>query len=156
MRSSSDRMKPAHDLPGPVGGRQETTTRSGQGGGYPDICTDYVGTMARGISDPRLEDLRALGIHDRWLRVARAIGVDAFIQVWRILDEGNNTSEGVRVRVPMFSSWRRRKRNMYIVALAESKSPREIRKHLLGQGWCERISERHISRIIAKAKGKAG
>lgn len=151
MRSRTSRIGDLHGLESWVGGRQDDPAQCPKGGGYLDSCNTSWGGMARGARDPRLSDLRALGIGERWLRIAREIGVDEFLTVWRILDEANEDGfAGARVRVPLFRSWERRLRNRYILALAASGSgAREIRRRLLRER-CEELSERHIHRIIAQ------
>lgn len=140
-----------------VGGRQSRDPLPTWGGGYLDICTDsrFQKTAPAGAADPRLDELRQIGLPYRWLQVARAIGVDAFLVVWQILDQENHDATGqqisARVRVPMFSRYLKFQRNRYVRTLAESgRSPAEIRE-LVRTELCEELSERHIARIIGSA-----
>ena len=83
-RSSDRGMQPEGDRgqagagPRGVGGRLGEGAGRAPGGGYPDICTGD----GSGVGDPRLDELRAIGLADHWIRVAEAIGVDAFVLVW--------------------------------------------------------------------------
>lgn len=149
MRSSSDRMTAGAGM---VGGRLADPPSPEEGGGYLDICTSPWAGMRPAPRDPRIDALVSLGISDRWIRIARVVGVDAFLAMWRILDEESDGYHGARVRVPRYESWRRQARNEYIVQLAEQGlRPRQIRRILAKERVCGSISERHICRIIASA-----
>lgn len=103
--------------------------------------------------DPRLDELREMGLQRVWLDVSEEIGVDAMLKTWRILDRAHSSGgdEG-RFMVPMrsYGSYLRFQRNRYIEALdASGMKPREIREKLSKQ-LCEQISIRHISRILKR------
>lgn len=140
-----------------VGGRQEAAPRAAGGGGYLDICgaPGFKRTAAAAFpADPRLDELRQIGLPYRWLQVAQSIGVDAFLITWQILDQENRDGGGgarARFRVPMFSRYLRFQRNRYVRTLAESgKRVHEIQQSVRLQ-LCEELSERHIARIISPA-----
>jgi hypothetical protein len=100
----------------------------------------------------RLAELRTMGIAAPWLRVADAIGVDAFLAVWRILDQESSfrSDQGDIVpRLRAYRSYLRYQRNRYIELLTSSGwTPQAIRDavHL---NLCERISLRHIYRVMS-------
>lgn len=99
-------------------------------------------------------ELREMGLSPTWLRIAETIGTEQFLSVWRILDESNRDlhrgrREKVRVWVPLYATYLRHRRNRYIKALAaEDLRPLDIQQRVYRE-LCERISLRHIVRIIA-------
>jgi hypothetical protein len=98
-----------------------------------------------------LAELQAFGLGQRWVRIAEAIGAEAFLRMWRILDEENLAApagrDQARIRVPMLISYLRFRRNQRVRELAaEDLSAKEIRQALLREG-CEPVSVRHINRL---------
>lgn len=143
-----------------VGGRQEKAGWPGGGGGYLNTCTllnpAEGGSGGEGYCDPRISELKEIGLGSKWLKIAEAIGFDAFMAMWRILDSndiGNSvhSSERVRMWIPAFRRYLRYQRNRYISALALEPgiTPHEVQKKiqkLLG----ESLSFAHIKRIMDK------
>lgn len=129
------------------------------GGGYQDVCTVLEfekkppARKKNAAADPRLDELRRMGLPRVWLQVAEAIGVDAFLATWRILDADPATWHNetiLRVRLRPYRSYLRYQRNRYIEALtAQGLKPDEIRQRLRKQ-LGEDVSHRHITRL-AKA-----
>ncbi|UGA37565.1 hypothetical protein JOS77_26940 [Chromobacterium haemolyticum] len=73
--------------------------------------------------DPRLDDLRRMGMHHSWQRVAEEIGMDAFLAMWRILDaeeQWHHSAGGMEVRLRRYRSYEQYQRDAYILQLAES------------------------------------
>jgi hypothetical protein len=145
-----ERRKATSGLPrGGVGGRQATPPSPPQGGGYLDIHS--ISNFCE-KPDQRLGDLRAMGLPAHLLRAAEAIGADAFLAFWRIMDQepSTRTDKGdIELRMRPYRSYLRYQRNRYIEQLtALGKTPADIREavrlHL-----CERISLRHIYRVMA-------
>lgn len=99
-----------------------------------------------------------MGLDYRWLVVAERVGVHNFLIMWRTLEESQpgqpgGGRESVRVRIPSLTRLRRRLRNRWIRELATAGHPLyEIRRIVADPGQagelCERLSVRHISRII--------
>ncbi len=91
-----------------------------------------------------------MGLPRTWLRVASAIGVDAFLAMWRILDSecGDiQPGEVLRVHLRRYRSYLRYQRNRLIESLyAEGKNPDEIKAHIRSV-LSENVSPAHISRI---------
>lgn len=91
-----------------------------------------------------------MGMPRTWIRIAAAIGVDAFLAVWRILDaECGDIQPGEVLRVPLrrYRSYLRYQRNRLIESLYdEDKEPGEIKAHIRAV-LCEDVSSAHISRI---------
>ncbi|MFN2309672.1 MAG: hypothetical protein ABR553_08035 [Gammaproteobacteria bacterium] len=97
-----------------------------------------------------------MGMHPRWLRIAEEIGIDAFLSMWRLLDENppNMPGSTVYVSMPRFTRFLRYQRNRFIEALvvAGVGSP-EIKKRVAVE-LCEDVSVRHIDRISAKLRNR--
>lgn len=129
-----------------VGGRQGQVPPAGRGGGYQSTCT--VSNFAD--FDERLEELRAMGLPARWIRIAETIGIDDFLAMWRILDSDQSirSEKGdLETTLRPYSSYLRFQRNRYIEALVQQGlGVREIQAAVREQ-LCEVISLRHISRI---------
>jgi hypothetical protein len=91
-----------------------------------------------------------MGLPRVWLRVAEAIGIDAFLATWRILDADPSTWHNetiLRVRLRPYRSYLRYQRNRYIEALtAQGLKPEEIQRRLQRQ-LGESVSHRHITRL---------
>lgn len=141
------------DRPDPqgVGGRRPPAPPPPGGGGYLDICTGLK--LLPGDApdrDPRLDELRSMGLPSVWLRIAAAVGVDAFLATWRILDSepAFRSDDGdLDIRMRSFRSYLRYQRNRYIESLCSAgMTAREIQE-AVHRHLCERISIRHISRI---------
>lgn len=143
------------DLFDGVGGRQAPTPASPRGGGYPDICKvlNFDITAAQKKRDPRLEELRQMGLQRIWLDVAEEIGVDALLKMWRIVDnDPDSLGDNGRLILPLcrYNTFLRYQRNRYIEALSNmGMKPREIHEKLNAQ-LCEQISIRNITRIVKK------
>lgn len=136
-----------------VGGRQGYTPPPAGGGGYPDICNvlNFDPSTEQKKRDPRLEELRQMGLQRMWLDVAEEIGVDAFLKIWRILDQDKSSiGDDGRLLVPLrsYRTYLRYQRNRYIEALFnKGLKPSEIQIKLRDQ-LCETITISHISKII--------
>lgn len=134
-----------------VGGRHSPPPPSTKGGGYQNKCEFFkFSTAAEKKRDPRLDELREMGLQRVWLEVAEAIGVDGFLAVWRILSE-DPASIGdvgrIEVAIRSFSAYQRYQRNRYIETLtAQGYTPEQIRRKLIEQTG-EQISNRHILRL---------
>lgn len=136
-----------------VGGRQGYTPAPAGGGGYQDICNvlNFDPSTEPKKRDPRLAELREMGLRRVWLNIAEEVGVDALLKIWRILErDPSGTDKEGRLVVPSYSSFLRYQRNRYIEALsAGGMKPREIQEKLKAQ-LCEQISIRHISRLVTQ------
>lgn len=138
---------------GGVGVRHGKTSPEGGGGGYPKKCEIFKFSEPPKKRDPRIDELRKMGLQKPWIEVAESIGMDAFLKVWRILDSDmTNVGDDGRLLVPLraYSSYLKFQRNRYIETLTGlGYRPDEIQKMLKKQ-LCEEISIRHISRIQTK------
>ncbi|MFZ5621134.1 MAG: hypothetical protein ACOY5W_08955 [Pseudomonadota bacterium] len=141
-----------------VGGRQAQGRTAAGGGGSPDNCSDFEihgrGQKNRGATDPRLDELREMGMRPRWIHIAEQIGVDAFLVLWRLLDENPPNMPGttVYVSMPRFTRYLRYQRNRFVeVLVQEGLSARDIQRQVRRE-LCEDISIRHIDRISEKLR----
>jgi len=132
-----------------VGGRHSAGARSQGGGGYLDICT----SQGSRFGDPRLAELAELGLGRHWLRVASAIGVDAFLATWQILSQDDSVQDDCgRVHIPAISTWQRYQRNRYIATLAAQEwTAAEIRQELRRRLGYD-LTEGHIRKLMRGAE----
>lgn len=89
-----------------------------------------------------------------WLDVAEAIGVDAFLCMWRILDREQSmhtdSESQIEVRLRRYRSYQRYSRNRYVEALfRQGLNARQI-QHLLLQQLCETTCISNILRLRPK------
>lgn len=146
------RCRYTNDMFGGEGARQTTPAPQTEGGGYQNICTvlNSDASAAERKRDPRLEELRQMGLQRIWCEVAEVIGFDALLKMWRILDsDPDSIGDNGRLILPLcrYSTFLRYQRNRYIETLAEmGEKPRDIQRILKTQ-LCEEISLRHISRL---------
>lgn len=102
--------------------------------------------------DPRLAELRKIGIKRIWLQVAERIGVDAFLEMWRILDDCDERKKGAYLYIPTFSTFLRYQRNQFIRTLAGAGLPSAAIRDRVKRDLRERLSLRHVDRVAAGAK----
>lgn len=136
-----------------VGARQGHAQPTAGGGGYLDECTP-----SQLWEEARLRELAEMGMPQVWLDVAREIGYEPFMRMWRVLDsavEMRSESESmIEVQLRRFSSFQRYQRNRFIEALVNmGLSTTEIQnrvKRELG----EELSVRHLVRLAARGRGR--
>jgi hypothetical protein len=137
-----------------VGGRQANPLPPAGGGGYQDTCGFFKFRPAADQKkrDPRLDELTSMGLPRTWLQVAEAIGVDAFLAMWRILDADDSLHEDnmIKSHLRPYRSYLRFQRNRYIETLAALKVPCATIRDMLKRQLGEEISERHISNLANK------
>ncbi|MNV83546.1 hypothetical protein D3C71_1773600 [compost metagenome] len=105
-----------------------------------------------------MRELAEMGLPQVWLDVAREIGYEPFMRMWRVLDsavEMRSESESmIEVQLRRFSSFQRYQRNRFIEALVNmGLSTTEIQnrvKRELG----EELSVRHLVRLAARGRGR--
>jgi hypothetical protein len=99
-----------------------------------------------------MHDLRTMGIPTPLLRAADAIGVDAFLAFWRIIDQEPTyqTDKGdIELRMRPYRSYLRYQRNRYIEQLASQGCTPAAIQEAVRLDLCERIGLRHIYRVMA-------
>ena len=146
--------------PGPMqmrmslgGGSAGTPRPAGQGGGYQDVCTESGADLPRAgaapPADPRLDELRLIGLPQPWPRVARLVGYDNFMLFWQALATVEEAGTRDRVVLPKLSTYLRFQRNQLVRSLAaDGLSAEEIRAHLI-EVHSEAPTESHIRRLIS-------
>lgn len=158
-------VTPSVRLPGrPPGARQGPLPPARAGGGSRPICTGSgaaVGRSARGAAgaaaapadppaeDPRLAELRALGLSHVWLRVAEVIGFDAWLQAWEVMATDDAVvDDRRRVYVPPLESFMRYQRNLVIRSMAESGASVDQILQRLRADFRESWSRKYLLRMI--------
>ncbi len=145
-----------------VAGRQINHHKLRRRGGYQRTGdpSNFDQSAEKNSRDARMNELRAMGLQQHWLKIADEIGVDEFLKIWRILDRelqsGESSSSG-RLIVPLrlYSTYLRYQRNRYIESLAnEGNPPRIIRRKLMTL-LHEKISIRNILAVIKKCHDAA-
>lgn len=97
-----------------------------------------------------------MGLPDRWLRIARRIGFDAFFAVWQILDEdapssqGQDRGEQIRVWVPRMVRYVTYQRRLYIRSLSHL-STDDILKRLRDECGVT-MHRRAVQRVLLDAR----
>lgn len=131
-----------------VGGRQAAPLSPAGGGGYLDICTVFKFRAADGQKkrDPRLDELVSMGLPRTWLQVVEAIGVDAFLAMWRILDADDSLHEDGRVKafIRQYRSYLRFQRNRYIETLVALNLPDRVICETIRSQLGENVSKRRV------------
>lgn len=163
-----------------VGGRQAYEPGPAGGGGYlnkrnpSEVAKGAVKKIAKfrkphavgengaGPEDLReeslLEELEAMGVSRVMLKVAHAIGFEAFMTMWRILDAAPETltdsGSSIAVRMQRLGAYKRYQRNRFIEAMvAMGMTHPEISRSVrveLG----ENVTDRHIWRLMAAGRVK--
>lgn len=144
---------PLPDTTQTVGGRQATQAITPKGGGYLNTYTAFklrTGAIKKIGRDPRLDELQALGLHATWQKVAAEIGVDAFLAMWRIVDQEqqwHHPKGTLEIPLRHYSSYLRFQRNQFIRALSMAgMTEKEIHYRLL-TALGEKLDPTHIKRI---------
>lgn len=140
-----------------VGGRQPDPPPRRRGGGYQHGCSfprRAVGARSAGAADdPRIEELRRVGIGRAWLRVAQAIGFEAFLAAWQVLASDESIlDDRSRVLVPSPTRYSRYQRNLLIRQLHEQGlDPRAIVQNIR-RTLNEQITESHVQRLLRQIR----
>lgn len=168
------------DVPG-VGARHGHGHSTAGGGGYRNGCTPTevahgarkkiakisrfapVGEFgARQLDDREkalLAELDAMGLSRVLLQVAHAIGFDAFMVAWRILDAAPETwtdsESGIQLRMPRLTTYKRYQRNRFIEAMAAIGMTQPEIARAVARDLGEKVSDRHIWRLMAAGRVKA-
>ena len=136
-----------------VGARHKETPITSEGGGYLDIYPDSKFSKKNSDCDPRLDELREIGLPKPWLDIAGEIGFDALLSVWHSLSSYASDQDNRHyVYVPRFSRWTRRQRNMTISALSETGLSNKLIQIKIKNEVGEIVSIAHIKRIISQSK----
>jgi len=139
-----------------VGGRQSPLRLPFPGGGYQDVCTVSAAGVgapagARAAEDPRIRELRDVGLPRIWIRVARTIGFDAFVAMWLVLMQDGHVDDRCRVVVPNYTRYLRFQRNRLIRQLVGEGFGVDEIQVAVKAATGETVSESHIRRASARA-----
>ncbi|WP_422452472.1 hypothetical protein [Endozoicomonas sp. ALC066] len=136
-----------------VGARQENTPFPQRGGGYLNICTDSEVCHLQNSAMP-LSELSAMGVSFTWQKVAAAIGIEAFLKLWQILDQshdqGAELNSSIRVTVPRYERFLRYQRNQVIKFLVNQGRSPVVIQHYLKAEMGIHISLRTVQRVARR------
>jgi hypothetical protein len=102
--------------------------------------------------DPRMDELITVGLSPRLIEVARAIGVENFFTLWRLVDGTplGTPGEQISLKFPRFTRWVRHCRNRLIVSLhRDGLSLCHIRQRVYAELGVD-VSIRSVRRVIEK------
>jgi len=96
--------------------------RAAGGLGYLDVYTKVESSIQKNRArDPRITQLKKMGMDWRWIRIAQQIGFDAFIQTWALIsDLFEDERPYVRASIPHVKKLIRYQRNILIRRLDAS------------------------------------
>ena len=138
---------------GGVGARHKETKIPEGVVGYLDNCTSSDFLEKLFLHDPRISELREMGLSRHWVDIAEAIGFDSFIVVWQKLsDHDDSRSNNCSVYVPKFAGWLKYQRNRVIISLRSSGACYLDIQHALKKDLGETVSVAHIKRIVGATK----
>lgn len=144
---------PAARRPEGVGARRRRAAPGGAGGGYLNGCTP-----SELRADPRLRELAEIGLSATWLSVARLLGYDAFVEMWRQLSSDpalRNDDDQIELRLRPIRALERYQRNRYIATLVQAGiKPSQIHE-MVRSDLGERLSLRHIKRLAAAGRRRS-
>jgi hypothetical protein len=134
-----------------VGGRHGRPGRRRRGGGYLNEC------ISPDVwEEAKIRELETMGLPGVWIAIAREIGYERFMAMWRILDRSlqmrSESESMIEVQLRRFSSFQRFQRNRFIESLvAAGFDDRQIREMVRDQ-LGEKLSMSHISRLAGRRK----
>lgn len=137
-----------------VGGRQRDSSPRRRGGRYLNECIPSdLWELAK------LRELEVMGMPGVWLEVARTIGYEPFMAMWKILDRSvamrSESESMIEVQLRRIASYHRFQRNRFIESLAATgMADRQIQAALERQ-LGEKLSLSHISRLAAPRRVRA-
>ena len=145
-----------------VGARQTNPSASAAGGGYLEIYTfsefgfrpSEKNRAAAPEKDPRLQQLREIGLNHIWQEVAGAIGYDNFIKMWQILDghdEIRRPDGAILTALRAYRAQKRYQRDRFGV-LIKRKFGNAAAVERVERQMCEKVGSSHISRVAQRVK----
>lgn len=134
-----------------VGARHGHGLPAPGGGGYLDECTP-----SQLWEEARLRELAEMGLPQVWLDVARQIGYDPFMRMWRVLDSAvelrSEADSMILVQMRRYASFQRFQRNRFIESLVDMGfSGVEIRDSV-NREIGEQLSLSHIHRLAKRLR----
>jgi len=115
-RSSTDRIKHQSRHQAGVGARHRQPGRSTGGVGYLTVCNALKSSIQKNRAmDPRISQLKKMGLDWKWIRIAESMGFDSFLQMWTMMSElFDNDRSCIRASIPHVKKLIRFQRNMVI------------------------------------------
>jgi hypothetical protein len=138
-----------------VGDRQRLSTPRRGGGGY---LNGRIPSELR-ERDPRLRELEDIGLAAHWLMVAREVGYDAFVAIWRALSalpQLRDDNGQVALTLRPIRAYERYQRNRYVESLVRLGFDSARIRRELQDGLGERLSKRHMNRLVAEYRRRHG
>lgn len=134
------------------GGSAKGSRAPEHGGGYQDVCTKTLAAVgAPAAPDPRLAELRRVGLPQPWPRVAALLGYDDFMRLWQAMATVDGLGARDRVVWPKLTTYLRYQRNLLLRTLAADGLTVEQIRAQLHQVTSEVPSLSHIKRLIDEA-----
>ena len=138
-----------------VGARQGDLFPDAGGGGYLNECTP-----SQVWEEAKIRELTDMGLPAVWIRVAKAIGYDNFLQLWRILDTASEHREirrsenesMIEVQLRRYTSFKRYQRNRFIETLAAGGLANAAIQHAVKLQLGEKLDRSHIRRLANRGR----
>lgn len=134
-----------------VGARRSGGHRRRRGGGYLNERTSSdVWEVAK------IRELEVMGMPGVWIDVARAIGYESFMTMWRILDRSlvlrSESESMIEVKLRRLSSFHRFQRNRFIECLVTMGFDDKAIQEMVARQLGETLSLSHIFRLAGRRK----
>ena len=99
-----------------VGARHKQPGRAPGGVGYLTICNALKSSVQKNRAlDPRISQLKKMGLDWKWIKIAENIGFDAFLNMWTLMsDLFDDDRSCIRASIPHVKKLIRFQRNMLI------------------------------------------
>ena len=119
-----------------------------RGGGYLKNYTIFQPLNQKtNFVDPRLDELRKMGLSAAWQRVASEIGFDNFLKMWRVLDSESKFQDeryGLLMNLRRYSSYLRYQRATYILNCHKKGLNYEQTTQKTNVAFCEKNTKSYI------------
>lgn len=147
------KVETAHPTAQPtrVGVRHSPTTSHSQGGGYLQNCTIFKPLDTQTERDPRIDELKKMGLHIAWIRVAEEIGFDNFLKMWRVIDGEEKFQDeryGLLMSLRRYNSYKRHQRYIYIMNCYKSGHDYEKIAKKINSAFCEKVAKSYVCNRI--------
>ena len=134
--TTGEGVRHSHDHPPPPGG------------GYLKNYTIFQPLNQKtNFVDPRLDELRKMGLSAAWQRVASEIGFDNFLKMWRVLDSEYKFQDeryGLLMNLRRYSSYLRYQRATYILNCHKKGLNYEQITQKTNVAFCEKNTKSYI------------
>ncbi|MGE4241764.1 hypothetical protein [Ramlibacter sp.] len=104
----------------------------------------------------KIRELEVMGMPGVWIDVARAIGYESFMTMWRILDRSlvlrSESESMIEVKLRRLSSFHRFQRNRFIECLVTMGFDDKAIQEMVARQLGETLSLSHIFRLAGRRK----